>query len=611
MKNIPEALEGLLPLVRKPARYVGGEWNEIYKDKQSVRLRMAFCFPDTYEIGMSHLGLRILYGLYNTRPDVWCERAFAPWLDMEAEMRRSGTSLYALESGDTLSAFDVLAFTLQYELSFTNVLTMLDLGDVPLKSAERGEGDPIVMAGGPCAFNPEPMADFIDLFVIGEGEEVSLELLDLFVEAKTSGAGREEVLRRCAQISGVYVPSLYAPRYDENGILRAVEPLNGAPPVVEKRIVRDLDAAYFPVTPVVPNTEVVHDRVMLELFRGCARGCRFCQAGHTTRPVRARAPETLLKQAQLSLAHTGYEEVALTSLSTSDYGPLEALCDGLLTFCEPRRVSLSLPSLRADSFSRELMEKVQKVRRSGLTFAPEAGTARLRDVINKNLTEEDLLRACSLAFDGGWNSVKLYFMCGLPTETPEDLDGIAELAHKVYAQGRKGGKGRAAGVTVSVSCFVPKPHTPFQWERQSTLPELLQKQTRIKQALRRQVSFRWHEAETSVLEGALSRGDRRVGAAILAAYRDGARMDGWRECFSLSRWEEAFRQHTPGMAHYAHREIPETETLPWAHISSGVSLTHFRRERAQAYRETASPDCRNACMNCGISEGGVTCHGEA
>jgi len=597
-------MHDILATVRNPARYTGGEYNAIIKDKHIVSLRAAFCFPDTYEIGMSHLGTRILYGLMNQLPDVWCERAFAPWADMESALRDAGLPLTALESGDPLGLFDLLAFTLQYELSYTNVLNMLDLAGLPVRAAERASDWPLVIAGGPCAFNPEPMAPFIDLFAIGEGEDVTAELLHLLLEAKREKYAKAETLRRAALIPGVYVPSLYDISYQADGCIQSVTPRDGAPPTVVKRIVRDLDMAYFPVAPPVPNTEAVHDRVMLELFRGCIRGCRFCQAGFVTRPVRARLPETLVRQGIESLAHTGYEELSLTSLSTSDYRPLETLCDALMETCHPKRVGLSLPSLRADSFSRPLMERVQAVRKSGLTFAPEAGSARLRDVINKNLTEEDLLKACGLAFEGGWNNIKLYFMCGLPTETDDDIRGIAELTRRVFRTWREKSENRARGVriTVSVACFVPKPHTPFQWEPQDTMAEFARKQKLLASVLPKQINFRWHAADTGFLEGVLSRGDRRVADVIETAWRNGCRLDSWSEYFSLDAWRAAFDACGPDMPFYAHRTRDKSEILPWAHISAGVAPAHLWREREMAYEGLPSPDCRRACLYCGASE---------
>ncbi len=589
---------------------MGGEYNVVMKDKQVVDLRVCFCFPDTYEIGMSHLGLRILYGLMNEVDGVWCERAFAPWVDMEEELRQNRLPLYALESGDSLAAFDLLAFTLQYELSYTNVLNMLDLAGIPLRAADRAEAHPLVMAGGPCCANPEPMVPFVDLFVIGEGEEVTVELLELFKQAKRSGASRVETLRQAAGIPGVYVPSLYTVSYHPDGTVAEIAPLPGSPETVTKRIVRDLDRAYFPTKPLVPNTEVVHDRVMLELFRGCIRGCRFCQAGHATRPVRAKSVDTLVSQGIASCESTGYEEIALTSLSTSDYKPLQELCDRLLTYTNPRRIGLSLPSLRADSFSRELMEKVQSVRKSGLTFAPEAGSARLRDVINKNLTEDDLLSACALAFEGGWNNIKLYFMLGLPTETDEDIEGIAHLAQKVFYTWRQHTKtkDRAARVAVSAACFVPKPHTPFQWEGQVGMDELDRRQKVLRAAMKKQITFSWHAPDTSFLEAALARGDRRVADVIETAYRSGCRLDGWGEFFSLTKWREAFAAQKLSMSFYANRTRRRDEVFPWERIDLGVSRAHLWRECERAYLGEASSDCRAACSGCGADSliaGGV------
>ncbi len=593
--------------VRKPARYVGGEVNMVVKDKQAVNVRVAFCFPDTYEIGMSHLGLRILYGLMNEIPDVWCERAFMPWVDMESLLREHKEALPALESGDGLQAFDVLAFTLQYELSYTNVLAMLDLAGIPLRADRRTREHPLVIAGGPCTANPEPMADFIDLFVVGDGEEVMVELIDLIREMKD--APRAELLRAAAGLEGCYVPSLYHVAYHEDATVREITPEPGAPAVVHKRVVRDLDAAYFPDKPLVPNTEIVHERVMLELFRGCIRGCRFCQAGYATRPVRARSVDTLVKQGVENCKNSGYEEIALTSLSTSDFFGLERLCDELLTYCEPRRIGLSLPSLRADSFSTDLMERVQKVRKSGLTFAPEAGTARLRDVINKNLTQDDLMRACKAAFEGGWSGVKLYFMLGLPTETPEDVLGIAELCSEVYQLWRRTvpDRGRGVRITASASCFVPKPHTPFQWEAQETVEAFEQKVAGLKGAMRKQVSYNWHEPETSVLEGAMARGDRRLGAVIERAYRLGARLDGWHEMFKPELWRQAFAEEGLDQAFYAHRKRSFDEVLPWSHISLGVSARHLRRECERAYAEQSTPNCRESCSGCGAAPEGEVC----
>ncbi|MDR0325611.1 MAG: TIGR03960 family B12-binding radical SAM protein [Oscillospiraceae bacterium] len=597
-----QRIEPYLTSVIKPARYTGGEYNTVIKDPRTVDLRAAFCFPDTYEIGMSCLGLRILYDAMNRLPYVWCERAFAPWEDMRALLLRKKVPLYALESGDSLADFDVLAFTLQVELSYTNVLSMLDLAGLPLRSSDRNETHPLVIAGGPCAFHPEPLADFIDLFAVGEGEELIAELMRLLREAKKGGLSRRETLKQAARIPGVYVPSLYSVSYHADGTVAAIEPEDGAPAVVRKRIVQDLDSAPYPERPISVGTEIVHDRVMLELFRGCARGCRFCQAGHISRPVREKSPETLCRQAKAAIESSGGSEIGLVSLSTSDYGGLEALCESLVPWCGPRRVSLSLPSLRADSFSPALLEKAGQVRKSGLTFAPEAGSARLRNVINKNLDENDLLSACTTAFTGGWSGVKLYFMLGLPTETDDDVREIAELCGRVYQLWRQvvPDKGRGVRITASASCFVPKPHTPFQWEPMVPPGELLRRAGLVRGAMRKQVTFHWHEPDAVYLECALSRGDRRLGAVVERAYRLGCRMDGWGECFSWDKWREAFQLEGLDPDFYAQRRRGLDEVLPWSHISSGVSEEYLKREQEKAYRAEPSADCRRGCEGCGI-----------
>ena len=598
-------LERILPRVQKPARYTGGEYNQILKDKSQVELRLAFCFPDTYEIGMSNLGLSILYHTMNSLDFVWCERVFAPWGDMYEEMKKAGIPLYALESGDPLSAFDSLAFSIGYEMAYTTVLDMLDMAGLPLRSEERTELLPIVWAGGTAGVNAEPMAPFLDLFVIGEGEEVNNELLTLLRDAKRGGWSKHEFLVRAAQIEGIYVPSLYEVSYHEDGSIAAVTPKDGAPARVTKRIIADLDAVPYPTRPIVPSTEIVHDRVSLELFRGCVRGCRFCQAGHVYRPIRAKKPETLVRQGIEALKNTGYQDITLLSLSTSDYRPLPGLCDGLLEYCEPRSIGLSLPSLRADNFSMELMEKLQKVRKSGLTFAVEGGSQRLRDAINKNVTEEDLLHTCQIAFAGGWNSVKLYYMLGLPTETDEDIVGIAEMANQVLHCWRTYAKNKNRGVkiTISTSLFIPKPHSPFQWEAMISLEEYLRRVNLLRSSITaKNVTYNWHDAETSLIEAVLSKGDRRVADVIEEVWRQGGRLDAWTDYFSFQRWMDAFETCGVDPAFYAHREIPTDAILPWDHIDVGVRKSHLLHEREMAYASALSPDCRHKCAACGAAK---------
>jgi len=605
------SLERILPRVQKPARYTGGEYNAVVKDRDTVDTRVALCFPDTYEIGMSNLGVRILYGLMNEIDGVWCERVFAPWGDMEEQMRCEGIPLYGLESGDSIADFDIIGFSLGYELAYTNVLNLLDLSGLPLRTQERKGLAPLVIAGGTCAFNPEPLAPFVDIFSLGEGEEVTAELIALYRKAREEDWQKGELLAAAARIPGLYVPSLYDVTYHEDGTVAAITPCDGAPPLVTKRIVQDLDASYFPVKTIVPSTEIVQDRVMLEVFRGCIHGCRFCQAGYAYRPVRSRSPELLREQGIAACKDSGYQEITLSSLSTSDYRPLVALCDGLLEWCEPNRVSISLPSLRADNFSMSLMQRLQRVRKSGLTFAPEAGTQRLRDAINKNVTEEDLLTSCRTAFSGGWDAVKLYFMLGLPTETDEDVLGIADLAQKVYWTWKEHARNHSRGVriTVSTACFVPKPHTAFQWEPQVTMEEYKRRVRLLREHMRnKSITYNWHDPETSLLEAVFARGDRRLADVIETAWRKGAKFDAWSEYFSLSKWQGAFEACGLAPAFYANRERAKDEIFPWSALSTGVNSDFLWGEREQCYQNEITPDCRKTCSGCGADKlipGGV------
>ena len=608
-----DKLHRILQNVQKPARYTGGEYNQVVKDKKDVDVRVAFCFPDTYEIGMSNIGMRILYGVMNEMPGVWCERVFAPWGDMEQAMRENNIPLYALESHDPVKDFDMIAFTLGYEMSYTNVLNMLRLSGLPLLASERGGLHNIVFAGGVCTVNPEPLADFVDFFSLGEGEESTTEILECYRAAKQAGLSKHDFLLAVSKIEGVYVPSFYEHSYNPDGTLAAITPLFGAPARVKKRVVENMDRAYYPDRTIVPSTEIVHDRSNLEVFRGCIRGCRFCQAGFCYRPVREKSAEVLYRQAVRSLEDSGNSEITLASLSTSDYTQLETLANGLLDYCAPRKINLSLPSLRADNFSRELMMKVQKVRKSGLTFAPEAGTQRLRDAINKNVTEQEILQTCATAFSGGWNSVKLYFMLGLPTETDEDVIGIAELTHKIIRTWHETASSKKRGLMINLATayFVPKPFTPFQWEKQITPEEYLRRVHLLQEHLRsRNVDYRYHESDLSRLEAVLARGDRRLGKVLMEAVNRGARLDGWDEHFSYQIWLDAFAACGIDPDYYTVRGFADDEVLPWQTISVGVSDAFFRREREKAYRSQTTPDCRSQCAGCGASalcKGGV-CH---
>ena len=595
----------MLQAVEKPARYTGGEWNTQPKDSAAVLCRIALAMADVYEVGMSNLGLKILYEILNRRDDVAAERVYAPWLDMEEEMRRRGVPLFSLETFQEISSFDVIGFSLQYELLITNTLNMLDLAGIPLHAAERAEAHPFVIGGGPCVYNTEPIADFFDFFVLGDGEEIVAEVCDALIAWKKAGRpdGRRGFLRRAARIPGVYVPSFYAPEYDAAGMFTGLRVLDeAASPQIYRRVAKDLDATPFLEKPVVPYLGIVHDRLMLELFRGCTRGCRFCQAGMAYRPVRERRPETLKSLARTLFDSTGYNEMSLTSLSSADYSCLSPLVDALLADTEGERVSFSLPSLRIDSFSVDIAERLQQVRKSGLTFAPEAGTQRLRDVINKNVTEDDLLHSVRTAFEQGWKSVKLYFMMGLPTETDEDIIGIAELAQKVVDCYKEVKGKRGVKVTVSVSCFVPKAYTPFQWFAQVPQEEFERRQRLLKESIRdRAIVFHYHDARASVLEGALSRGDRRLSAVIETAWRNGAKFDGWTDQFKDEVWKDAFCRCGVAPEFYSRRTRDLEEPLPWAHTSPGVSEDFLRREWRRAEEAALTHDCRReTCTGCGV-----------
>ena len=600
-----QLLQRILPTVQKPARYTGGEFNEIKKDLADVRVRVAFCFPDTYEIGMSNVGMRILYGIMNRMDGVWCERVFAPWGDMEAAMREHNLPLWALESQSPVKDFDMIAFTIGYEMSYTNILNMLLLSGVPLHSRDRKGLKNIVFAGGVCAYNPEPLADYIDFFSLGEGEEITEEIVSLYDRAKLENWTKESFLEAVSKIPGIYVPSFYEHTYNEDGTLAAITPKNGAPKMVTKRIIEDLNTAYYPTKMIVPSTEIVHDRANLEVFRGCIRGCRFCQAGFCYRPVRKKDASVLYQQAVETLEDSGHNEITLSSLSTSDYRQLKELTDEMIPYCESHRINLSVPSLRADNFSRELMQKLQTLRKSGLTFAPEAGTQRLRDVINKNLTEEEILTTCANAFSGGWNNVKLYFMLGLPTETDEDVLGIADLVYKVIQSWKEHATNKKRGLRVHVATayFVPKPHTPFQWEKQITPEEYLRRCRLLKDHFySKSIEYNYHTPDISRLEAVTARGDRRLGPVIEYAAKNGARLDGWDEYFNYSIWLDAFKNCGVDPNFYTVRGYGEDEILPWDTIDIGVSKSFFLRERKQAYAEKVTPDCRNGCSGCGANK---------
>lgn len=605
-------VEKVLLKVQKPGRYTGGELNSIVKDKSKVDVRFAFCFPDTYEIGMSHLGMKILYSQFNSYDHIWCERVFAPWIDMEEQMIKNNIPLYALESGDPLTEFDFIGFTLQYELSYTNVLNMLKLAGIPVLSSERTELNNIVVAGGTCTSNPEPLADFIDIFFIGEGEEVDLEVMELYRNFKKQGKTKEEFLIAAAQIEGVYVPALYDVLYNEDGTISSFTPKHGAPKKVSKRIMMDMDNTYYPDSFVIPMVEIVHDRAISEIFRGCIRGCRFCQAGFLNRPVREKSKDTILNQCRSLCDSTGYDEVSLSSLSSSDYSDIVGLLTTLTEWSDKSGVSLSLPSLRVDGFTDDIMNMIKTVRKSGLTFAPEAGTQRLRDAINKNVREDELLKTCHTAFAGGWTNVKLYFMIGLPTETLEDVEGIANLGQAVVnefyrTEGRA--KGRGVNVTVSASSFVPKPHTPFQWEAQDTVETIHKKQKHLKESIHtKKISFNYHAADTSYLEGVFARGDRKLCKVMLKACEKGFRFDGWNDCFDFDAWMEIFKECGIDPDFYTSRKRSFDEILPWDFLDYGVCKKFLISECEKAYNSKTTPNCREKCSACGANKyGGGIC----
>lgn len=605
---LKDKIEKLLLQVRTPSRYIGGELNSVVKDKSKVDLRFAFCFPDTYEIGMSHLGMKILYSLTNSRENYWCERVFAPDVDFEELMRKNDIPLYGLESLEPIKDFDFIGFTIQYEMCYTNILNMLDLAGVPVKAFNRTALAPIVVAGGPCVCNPEPLVDFIDIFIIGEGEEVNLELMDLYAEMKKKGASKQEFLEAAAEIDGIYVPSLYDVSYNEDGTVKTFTPNNAhAKPVVRKRIIKDFDKVFYPDSFVVPYSEIVHDRAIVEVLRGCIRGCRFCQAGYIYRPFREKTTGTICKETKSLCESTGYEEVSLSSLSTSDFSDIENMLVKLSDYTEEEKINLSLPSMRIDRFSKELMEQIQKVRKSGLTFAPEAGTQRLRDVINKNITEEEIFRACKLAFDGGYTSVKLYFMLGLPTETDDDIRGIADLAERIvdfYYENPNRPKGKNIQISISCATFVPKPFTPFEFEPQASEEEIKHKQEVLLSSVRsrKRINVSWSKYRVSVLEAVLAKGDRRLCNVIYDAWNSGCKFDSWDEHYRYDLWKRALEKNGLDTDFYACRKREYDELFPWDHLDYYVSKEFLVRENKTAHNAVTTPNCRDKCSGCGVSK---------
>lgn len=607
--NLREKIEKQLLKVKNPSRYIGGELNSVVKDKSKVDVRFAFCFPDTYDVGMSHIGMKILYSLKNARENWWCERVFAPWVDFEQIMRENDIPLYGLESLDPIREFDFIGFTVQYELCYTNILNMLDLAGLPVLAAERGDEYPVVVAGGPCVCNPEPLCDFIDLFIIGEGEEVNIELLELYEQMKKSGEySKDGFLMRAAQLDGIYVPKFYDVSYAPDGTVASVLPnRENVPPKVKKRIIKNLDKVFYPDKFVVPFSEIVHDRAVVEVLRGCIRGCRFCQAGFIYRPFREKSTGTIVDEAKCLCESTGYEELSLASLSTSDYSDIEKMLTDMTSYTEGERINLALPSMRIDRFSKELMEQLSKVRKSGLTFAPEAGTQRLRDVINKNITEEEIFSACKTAFEGGYGSVKLYFMMGLPTETDEDIIGIAELAKRIadlYFNLPNRPRGQKLSISISCATFVPKPFTPFEFEPQISIDEINRRQKLLLDSTKgkRYINVSYHNYRISVIEAALAKGDRRMGAVIKRAWENGCKFDGWDELYKYDEWIKAFGETGADIDFYAHRPMPFDETAPWEHLDYMVTKGFLIRENKKAHEGITTQSCRERCAGCGVNK---------